>query len=502
MSRLCRDSLKDVRSGVARPPYDREATHVGIVHFGPGAFHRVHQAWYVDRLLASDPRWGICAVSLKSVAARAALAPQDFLYTLVELGAQTRFSVIGALREMRAGPGEREAVLERLADPRTGFVTLTVTEKGYCLDSQGSLDVRQPDVAHDLADPHAPVSVIGWLAAGLRERRARGLRPFVVVSCDNLPDNGPVLRQALVRYAARLDAGLADWIEDSVAFPRTMVDSITPATDDALRERVAGALGLEDAWPVQREAFTQWVMEDLPQVHACDWASVGVTLTRDVGLHDRAKLRLVNGAHSTLAYCGVLRGHETVLEAMNDAPLARFVEQLMREDIAPTLGARTPAAPTLGGPALGGPALGSATPGLDVRAYIDAVLARFRNPAMRHRLSQIAWDGSKKLPVRLIGTIEDRLRCGAQVARLSVPIAAWMCFIVRQAKAGVPIVDPDAERLAGLGRACTGEARGDIERFVALGTVIPPALAAAAPFRQPLELAYRRLSEPSSLGAL
>ncbi|HEY2591268.1 MAG TPA: mannitol dehydrogenase family protein [Steroidobacteraceae bacterium] len=495
LRRLCAASLADARPGVGRPGYDRAATRIGIVHFGPGAFHRAHQAWYVDRLLASDPRWGICAVSLQSPAARDALAPQDFLYTLAELGPDTRLSIIGALRELKVSPRDREAILARLVSPDVRFATLTVTEKGYCLDARGSLDEGHPAIAHDLAHPREPVTVIGWLAEGLRERRARGVPPFAVVSCDNLQDNGPTLRRALTSLVHRLDSGLARWIEEEVAFPRTMVDSITPATDDRLRARVATAIGLEDAWPVQREVFTQWVIEDLPAVRVADWESVGVTLTADVAVYDRAKLRLVNGAHSTLAYLGLLRGRETVSEAMSDAPLAEFVERLMREDIAPTLSSSARGTSAVHGTS----AVYGASSGLDVPAYIGAVLARFRNPAMRHLLAQIAWDGSKKLPVRLIGTIEDRLRAGGSIERLVVPVAAWMRFIARQAKAGAKIVDPDAERLAAIGRACTGEARADIERFVALDTVIAPAVATHEHFSRPLERAYARLAAADRL---
>lgn len=477
-ARLCSASLGSARSGIDRPGYDRDATRIGIVHFGPGAFHRAHQAWYVDRLLARDPRWGICAVSLQSSAVREALAPQDFLYTLAELGPDTRLSILGALRELWVGPAHRAAILARLVSPDAHLVTLTVTEKGYCLDAQGSIDLHHPAIAHDLAHPHEPVSVLGWIAEALSERRTRGLAPLAVVSCDNLPDNGPTLRRAVTDLARRRDAGLARWIEEEVPFPRTMVDSITPATDERLRRQVAAGIGLEDAWPVQREAFTQWVIEDLPAVRAADWASVGVTLASDVRIYDRAKLRLVNGAHSTLAYLGLLRGRETVVEAMNDGPLAKFVERMMREDIAPTLGF---------------PPARGASRGVDVRAYIESVLERFRNPAMRHLLAQIAWDGSKKLPVRLIGTIEDRLLEGGPIERLVVPLAAWMRFIAHQAKAGAAIVDPDSERLAAAGGACTGEARADIERFVALGTVISPELAACELFIRPLERAYARL---------
>jgi len=269
-------------------------------------------------------------------------------------------------------------------------------------------------------------------------RRAQGVPPFAVISCDNLPDNGQVLHRALIAFARHSDPDLARWIEAEVVCPRTMVDSITPATDDALRKRALEITGISDAWPIQREPFTQWVIEDLPVMRDADWQSVGVTLAKDVGVYDRAKLRLVNGPHSTLTYLGLLRGHESVADAMRDEQLAQFVELLMTEDLAPSLGA---------------------TPGFDVEHYISAVLARFRNPGIRHLLSQIAWDGSKKLPVRISVSIAEAVRAGRPIHRLVMPLAAWMRFIARQARAGIAIVDPDAARLTAIGTACTGEAR-------------------------------------------
>jgi fructuronate reductase len=298
-----------------------------------------------------------------------------------------------------------------------------------------------------------------------------------VLSCDNLPQNGTVLHRALVAFAAARDAGLAKWIETEVVCPRTMVDSITPATDDALRAKARSLTGLIDEWPIQREPFTQWVIEDLPVMRDADWQSVGVTLARDVGVYDRAKLRILNGSHSTLAYVGSLRGHESVADAMRDEQLARFVELLMTEDLGPSLGT---------------------TPGLDVEHYISAVLARFRNPGIRHLLSQIAWDGSKKLPVRIVNTLTEALQAGRPIHRLVIPLAAWMRFLARQARAGVAIVDPDAARLTEVGAACTGDARTDVQRFAVNEAVLPPALLADARVREALELAYARLGTPHS----
>ena len=475
--RLTEASLHSLRSGTILPTYNRDATRVGIVHIGPGAFHRAHQAFYADTLLHSDKHWAISALSLKSTGLRDALQPQQGLYTLVELGAAPRARVIGSIREVLVGSMDTERAFARLAARDTRIVSLTVTEKGYCLDAQNRLDLANADIAHDLANSANPRSTIGWIVEGLRRRRAQDVPPFAVLSCDNLPDNGAVLHRALVAFADLADPALARWIESEVVCPRTMVDSITPATDDALRDKARALTGVVDEWPIQREPFTQWVIEDVPIIREADWQSVGVTLARDVGVYDRAKLRLVNGPHSTLTYLGLLRGHESVAEAMRDEQLAQFVELLMTEDLAPSLGA---------------------TAGFDVEHYISAVLARFRNPGIRHLLSQIAWDGSKKLPVRITVTIGEALRAGRPVHRLVMPVAAWMRFIVRQAKAGIAIVDPDATRLAALGMACTGETRADVARFAVCESVLPPALFAEAKFRQALESAYEKLATPHS----
>ncbi len=476
--RLSERTLGQAQPGTACPGYVRAACRVGWVHFGPGAFHRAHQAYYADRLLEHDPRWAISAVALHSADVRAALAPQDYLYSLAELGPGAPVRIIGALREILAATREPGAVFARLESPDTRLITLTVTEKGYCLDADGGLDMAHPDVQHDLSVPDHPRSVIGFLAEGLRRRHASGQAPCAVVSCDNLAENGPTLRAAVSAFAAQRSGELARWIEREVAFPRTMVDSITPATDAALRERVAQSIGLMDAWPVQREMFTQWVIEDVPQVRVADWASVGVQLTNDVGVYERAKLRLLNAAHSTLAYVGLLRGHTTVAEAMSDAPLARLVEHLMRADIAPSL-------------------TGGAV--IDIDAYIEATLGRFRNRSVRHQLAQIAWDGSKKLPVRLLPTLAEALAAGRPLERLAVPVAAWIRFIVARARAGGELTDPLAEQLLALGRECTGDPRGDVARFLALQAVFSAQLAAAPACVRAVSEAYRALGAAGAI---
>ncbi len=470
---LSRSTLARLAPEVRRPAYDQGRVSLGIVHLGPGAFHRVHQAWYVERLLAQDPRWGISGVSLRSADVRNALAPQDGLYTLVTLDKEISYQVIGALREVLVAPEEPKRVLERLAAPATRAVTITVTEKGYCLTPEGSLDVAHPDIAHDMREPEAPTSLIGYLVEALNRRRSAGIDPPTIISCDNLADNGVRLARAVVQLAELRDPGLARWIEDRAMFPGTMVDSITPATTDALRARVATSVGIADRWPVQRESFVQWVMEDRFCPEGPDWTAAGVIVTDDVTAYERAKLRLLNGAHSTLAYLGLLRGYETVSAAMADERLAGFVSTLMREDIRPSL-----AAPR----------------GLDLGHYICEVLERFRNPALSHSLAQIAWDGSQKLPFRLFGTIADALAASRRLDRLCVPVAGWMHFIRRRAVAGERVTDPLAPRLLEIGRSCQNRASTDVPAFLTLESVFPRALATETPFLSALTRAYDDLA--------
>lgn len=470
MKRISLDSLAGLSPGVARPAYDPSFLETGVVHFGPGAFHRAHQAAVFDHLAATDPRWGICGVSLHSAGVRDALKPQDGLYTLAILDDVISYRVIGALREVLVAPDNPETVFARLITAR--IVTSTVTEKGYCLAPDGTLDLDHPDIVHDLAGT-TPKSFIGYVAEGLRRRHAAGIPPFLLIPCDNLPSNGHKLKAAVMAFAARKDAQLAQWIGATLQCPCTMVDSITPATDDALRVRVAGVIGAEDTWPIQREAFTQWVIET-HDYDGPDWQSARVTLTDDVPAYERAKLRLLNGAHSTLAYAGLLRGHETVHDAMRDTELADFVRSLMVEDIVPLL---------------------DAPAGFDLPAYAEAILKRFRNPAIRHLLSQIAWDGSQKLPIRILGSLRDALAYGRDVRRFGLPLAAWMQFIRKRTMEGGDIVDPLADTLRAVALQTTGDI-SDVERFLELRAVFPADLAGDPRVIEAVTSAYSRCLEP------
>jgi fructuronate reductase len=479
LTRLSSSTLADVRPPVRLPAYERSAVRIGVVHFGPGAFHRAHQAWYFDRMLPVRPDMAVCAVSLRTPDVRDALAPQDGLYALVEKEAQPTVQVIGSILQILVAPEDPGLVFRRLLEAR--YVTATVTEKGYCLTTAGELDLDHPDIRRDLERREQPTSLIGWIAEGLSQRMRHDLPPFTTISCDNLSDNGAKLRRAVIAFAeARGDRELARWIEAEAAFPCSMVDSITPATDDTLRRQAAEALGVEDAWPIQRERFVQWVVEDQLGSDAALFREAGVTVARAVAPFERAKLRLLNGAHSTLAYVGLGLGCETVFEAMAEPRLAGFVERMMRQDVAASLDA----------------------PELDVPDYIGQILARFRNPAIVHKLSQIAWDGSQKLRFRLLETASEALAAGRPVDRLAVGVAAWIRFVVRQTRADVPIVDPLADALGTLARGCS-DGPGDVDRFLALAEVFPPALAAHEGFRGAVVRAYAGLAaDPDAILAL
>jgi fructuronate reductase len=440
-------------------------TAAGIVHFGPGAFHRAHQADFIDRLLRHDPRWGIAAVSLRSAGTVEALKRQGGSYTLAILDEETSFRTLHAHR-LFFGPGEGKAVRALLSEPQVKLVSSTVTEKGYCLAGDGTLDLDHPDIVHDLGQPHNPLSLVAWLALGLKDRRDSGLPPFTPLCCDNMVSNGRKLRAAVLEYSTRLDPALADWIAGQAVFPDTMVDSITPATDEPLRALVRDH-GFDDEIPVSREAYSAWIIEDVLPAGSPDLGGAGAVMAADVGAWEMAKLRILNGAHSTLAYLGLLIGHETVSEAMSDASLARFVERLIRDDIAPTL---------------------EPSP-LDLDTYAAEILQRFRNPAIRHKLSQIAWDGSQKLPYRLLDTIAEARAAGRPVERLAVPVAAWMLFVARQARQGAAIVDPLAETLARIGVG------GEIDAFLGLRQVFPPGLANDPVFRGAVAAAAQNMRE-------
>ena len=428
MTRLTNAALGALPATILRPRYDRSVVTPGIVHLGIGAFHRAHQAVMVDdRLAAGETDWGIIAASLRSPDTAEALNPQDGLYTIaVRDGDGTRLRVIGSILEVIVAPQAREKLIAAMADARIRIVSLTVTEKGYCHDpATGTLNVAHPDIVHDLANPSAPVSAPGLIVEALARRRAAGIAPFTVLCCDNLPSNGATVRRVVARLAELRDPALGVHVAGSVAFPSTMVDRIVPATTDADRAYVASQLGVSDAWPVMTEPFCQWVIEDQFPTGRPAFEKAGAEIASDVAAYEKMKLRLLNGTHSTMAYLGQLSGLETISDTIATPAFARFIRRMMDEEIGSTIPGFTPA---------------------QLDAYKDALIARYNNPALKHRTAQIAMDGSQKIPQRLMNTARDRLAAGQPITLIGTALAGFLRFMTGTGETGaaLPINDPKA----------------------------------------------------------
>lgn len=483
MTRLSSATLGALPDTVTRPVYDRSQVKPGVVHLGIGAFHRAHQAaMFDDALSAGDPRWGIRAVSLRSPGVRDQMMPQDGLYhILVRDGADVAVRTIGAVLDVTVAPEDPGVVVDMLADADTHIVTMTVTEKGYKLDpASGTLRTDDPQLAADIASLDAPITAPGFLVAALAKRRARGLPPFTAISCDNLPRNGQRLRGAVIALAQHHDPALADWIAQEGAFPETMVDRIVPATIPDDIAAFARDHGLTDEALVKTEPFTQWVIEDRFCGPRPDFGA-GVQITAAVAPWEEAKLRLLNGAHSAIAYLGGLAGIAHVHEVLDHPAMRAFVERLWDE-----------AEATLSPP-----------PELDIAAYRRELMARFDNGALMHRTHQIAMDGSQKLPQRLLATIADRRRMGQDVDALALGVAAWIRWQAGVSDQGVAhdVDDPLADRIAALLAGAT-DAAGRVQALLAYDAIIPAALRDDAVFADVLTTHLASLEQKGAMATI
>jgi fructuronate reductase len=472
-ARLSRAALSGLSGfligGQARTP------NIGIVHLGLGNFHRAHQALYTEEAMQqAGGDWGICAVNLLDDASLSeAMARQDNLYSVMMRDCKGQKVVVcQSIREVLVAPREPQKVLERLCAPTTRLVSLTVTEKGYCYDpTTGGLDRKHPLIVQDLANPDAPKTVPGYLVAALKQRRKN---PFTVLSCDNLMHNGTLLRQVVIDFARELDAGLADWIAEHVPFPCTMVDRITPGVGDAERDAAELALGVRDEATLACETFRQWVIEDNFIDGRPDWAQAGAMLVDDVTPYEEAKLRMLNGTHSTIAYLSMLASYDSVDQAISSAPLRQLIHDMMTQEIAPTL--RLPDS-------------------FDRMAYRDQLLERYANPALRHRCALISIDGSLKLPPRIVSVLEQRLKDGQTIDRLALAVAAWMRFLCGKSDAGVAyaINDPMADRLTALAAQHGQDPHALMASLLAIDEIFPASLAKNPLFVAAVERALLQL---------
>lgn len=420
-------------SHVQQPRYDRQQLRSRIVHLGFGAFHRAHQALLTNRVLnAKGGDWGICEISLFSGdVLMSQLRAQDHLFTVLEKGAEGHQPIIvGAVHEcLNVKLDSLAAIIEKFCEPQVAIVSLTITEKGYCIDpATGALDTQNTRIVHDLEHPTEPHSAPGILVEALYRRRERGLPPFTVLSCDNIPDNGHVVKNAVLGMAEKRDPQLAEWITSHVSFPGTMVDRIVPAATEASLAEIAQELnGIDDPCAISCEPFIQWVIEDNFVAGRPEWEIAGVQMVQDVMPWEQMKLRMLNGSHSFLAYLGYLAGYAHINECMEDDAFRDAARRLMLNEQAPTLRITD----------------------VDLTAYADSLIARFANPALQHRTWQIAMDGSQKLPQRMLEGVRVHLQRESAWPLLALGVAGWMRYVsgVDDKGNAIDIRDPLSDKI-------------------------------------------------------
>ena len=417
---------------VGIPVYDRSSVSVGVVHFGVGGFHRAHQAMYLDRLMNQGKAldWGICGVGVmpSDEAMRDALNAQDHLYTLVVKHADGTLEprVIGSIVGYLYAPDDVEAVLAVLAAETTRIVSLTVTEGGYNVDQvTGLFDKSNAAILRDAQGDRPPATVFGLVVEGLRRRRALGLVPFTVMSCDNLPGNGDLAKEMFASYAELADPGLAAWLRTSVAFPNSMVDRITPVTAEDDKALLAKEFGVEDRWPVVCEDFTQWVLQDDFPTGRPAFEEVGAQVVEDVEPYELMKLRLLNASHQAMAYVGYLSGHRFAHEAATDPVIVEFLAGYMEHEGRPTL---------------------PEVPGVDLAGYQQSLLERFANPQVRDTLARLCAESSDRIPKWLLPVVRENLASGGEITRSAAVVASWARYDEAVDEQGEPIVVVDRLR--------------------------------------------------------
>ncbi|UFU05400.1 mannitol dehydrogenase family protein [Ruania halotolerans] len=435
MPTLSDETLPDLDPTVVVPEYDRSELAVGIVHIGVGGFHRAHQAMYLDRLMAEGKAldWAICGLGLLpgDVRMRDALLAQDGLYTLVAKHPDGRSEarVIGSIADYVFAPDDPEAALSRMVDPAVRIVSLTVTEGGYNVHPvTGEFDLKNAAVRADLEPGAAPTTSFGYVVEALRRRREAGTPPFTVMSCDNIQGNGEVAHRMFCAFARAKDPDLADWIERVVPFPNSMVDRITPVTTDDDRAHVAKTFGIEDAWPVVTEPFTQWVLEDSFVSGRPPYEEAGVQVVDDVTPYELMKLRLLNASHQALAYVGYLSGYRLVHEVCQDELFAQFLRAYMDREGTPTL---------------------RPVPGVDLETYKSTLIERFSNAAVRDTVARLCAESSDRIPTWLVPVIRENLAAGGDVTLSAAVVASWARYAEGVDEQGEPIeiVDRIADRV-------------------------------------------------------
>lgn len=475
--KLSNQTLGSLGPDIIVPGYDRSCIQTGIIHIGPSHFARGHIFRYVDSILETDPRWGVVAISLKSSRARDVLREQDNLYTVIEqAGDHDRKRVIGALKEVIVASEEPRRALMALIDPSVKLVTMTVTQKGYYHDPlTGALDFKSPDIVRCLSSMDEPGTTVGYLVAAIDQRRRWRLPPLTIMSCDNIPGNGDILRNVVLAYAGEKSEGLRRYIEDHIAFPSTMVDRIVPTTT---LEQVAGFAdreGFVDAWPIFTERFRQWAIQDNFAGDVPDFASAKAMVAPDVSPLELMKIRMLNGAHMALGCVAGLAGHRLVDRAMQDPDMAAFVKGFMDE-----------AAGTL-----------QRQEEVDYDIYRNYLMMRLENPKMGDQLTRLARNGTQKLGSRFLEPAKDAIAAGGEYQHIAFAVAAWIRYLQGTTLAGGTLdISDDAAVKSGL-QELARQAGGDPRSVIAESGLFDNSLLAHKGF---MDSVRRHLGSIRSMG--
>lgn len=478
LPRLGAQTLAGLPKAVQRPTYDYSSISVGIAHISLGAFHRSHQAVYTDEALSKHGgNWGICGIGAMASDEKliSNLKSQDGLYSVLTRGQEgSKARVIGAMRDATLLPDNTSAVLNMLDDEKIKIFSLTITEKGYCHNPQtGLLDPNHPLIAHDLKNRETPKSAIGVLYAALRRRQLSGKAPFTVLSCDNLPGNGHKTQAILNAYARLADDKTAQWIEQNVAFPNTMVDRITPVTTAEDIQSLADQFGYEDPCMVTCEPFLQWILEDKFTAGRPAWETAGAQFVSDVYPYELAKIRLLNVSHTVFAYPAYLMNYVFVSDGAADPLLAKYVRHVMDHEITPTL---LPVA------------------GLDLDSYKTTIINRFANPAIKDTWERICSDGSQKIANQLLPIIRECMAQGRSYKGLAFLLAAWFRYLNCTHENGqtYALNDPMADRLMRIAQSL---ADNDVKPLLAVSEIFGTDLPQNQAFVQQIQTFFNEIKE-------
>ena len=420
-----------------RTTYDRSSCKVGIVHLGYGAFHRAHQAIYIDDYMqmTGDLNWGIAAVNLRSSEAlafnKSSQTEDGYILKTTDTNGDFEMRMARSHIKFVDWSSQPDTAEQLLAHPTVHVATITVTESGYYLNRDGDLDLKDPIIADEIRNG-SKHSIYSYLASGLLKRSEQINQPISILCCDNIRSNGHMLKQNFISYLkANKKNELAEWVLENASFPNSMVDRITPRSTPSLKAEIANIFGNHNTDPIHAETFTQWVLEDNFAGSMPDLSKSGVEIVDNVDPFEEAKIRILNGGHTALAYLGALAGYKTFDEAMRDPALRRHFDNFEKLEVLPGLTLELP---------------------FNKSTYLEKITARFENRAIADQLERICMDGFSKMQIYIRPTLKSCLDQDINPIHSFDCMASWYVYAKRskQGEMPIPYHEPYWEQLSPL----------------------------------------------------